>query len=39
MLEAYGVTWRDEEWPKGTKMPKIEIPDNVKEQILADLKK
>lgn len=38
-VEAYGLTWRDEEWPKGTKMPKIEIPDNVKEQILADLKK
>lgn len=34
----YGMTWKDEEWPKGTKMPKIEIPEEIKQQIIKDLR-
>lgn len=35
----YGITWVDEDWPKATKMGKIEIPDDVKQKIINDLKK
>ncbi len=37
-IEKYGVTWIDEDWPKGTKMGRIEVSDEVKLQILNDLK-
>ena len=37
--EKYGITWVDKDWPKGTKMDKIEIPDDVKQKIINDLKK
>ncbi len=38
-IEKYGIKWVDQEWPKGTKMIKIDVPQSVKDQILADLKK
>lgn len=37
--ENYGITWVDEDWPKATKMGKIEISDDVKQKIINDLKK
>ena len=37
-VEKYGLTWVDEDWPKGTKLNKIEIPNDVKKQIINDLK-
>ncbi len=39
LIEKYGLTWVDEDWPKGTKMNKIEISDEVKNQIISDLKR
>lgn len=38
-IKRYGMTWIDEDWPKGTKMGKIEIGDDIKNQIIEDLKK
>lgn len=38
-VEKYGIVWVDEDWPKGSKMNKIEVPNEVKEQIKADLRK
>lgn len=38
-INKYGRVWIDEEWPKGTKMPKIEVPDEVLQQVLEDLKR
>jgi len=38
-IDRYGITWIDEDWPKGTKMGKIEIRDDIKKQIITDLKK
>lgn len=37
--EKYGITWIDQDWPKGSKMGKTEIPDYVKQKIIEDLKK
>ncbi len=38
-IGMYGRVWVDEEWPKGTKMPKIDIEENIKKLIIDDLKK
>ncbi len=38
-VNFYGRTWIDEDWPKGSKMNKIEIADEIKQQIIEDLKK
>ena len=37
-VEKYGLIWEDSEFPKGTKMPKIEISYAIKAQIICDLK-
>lgn len=38
MVERYGLTWKDEDWPKGTKLNKIDISQEVKNAIINDLK-
>lgn len=38
-VEKYGITWIDEDWPKGSKMGKMEISENIKNQIISDLKR
>ena len=37
-IDRYGMIWKDEEWPKGTKMPKIEVDNEILPLILNDLK-
>ncbi len=37
-VERYGLVWVDSEWPAGTKMTKIDVSDEVKQQIINDLK-
>lgn len=38
-LNIYGCDWVDQDWPKGTKLNKIDISKDVFEKILNDLKK
>lgn len=37
-VEKYGLTWIDEDWPKGTRLNKIDISDEIKRQIIDDIK-
>ena len=37
-IERYGLTWKDLDYPKGTTLSKIEISNEIKQQILNDLK-
>lgn len=37
-IEKYGLTWIDEGWPKKLVDSKIDIPENIKTQIINDLK-
>ena len=38
-VEAYGMNWHDEGWPKKVAEIKIDVPEGIKQQIIADLKK
>ena len=37
-IERYGLVWEDVDYPKGTKLGKIEIDETVKQMIINDLK-
>ena len=37
-IEKYGLVWEDIDYPKGTKLGKIEIDENIKQLIINDLK-
>ena len=37
-IERYGLVWEDVDYPKGTKLGKIEIDETVKQVIINDLK-
>lgn len=37
-VEKYGITWVDEDWPKGSKMGKVEVSEEILKKVLADLK-
>lgn len=37
-IEKYGIVWHDVDWPKGTTLSKTEISEEIKQQIINDLK-
>ena len=37
-IKKYGIIWKDENWPNKINLSKIEISNEVKEQIIRDLK-
>ena len=37
-IEKYGLIWKDEDWPNRPQMGRIEISQDVKNQIIKDLK-
>ena len=37
-IEKYGIVWKDIGWPSSINLNRIEIPSEVKEQIIKDLK-
>lgn len=38
-IKKYGIIWHDEDYPKGSKMGKIEVDKKVLDKVLRDLKK